>query len=113
MNTRDHKNDKKHRSRRQYPAGEKVRLLKLHLVEGQSISTICDEHQIHPTLFYAWQKTFFENGAAAFERSPGPRKKQQEETRIEKLEAQIQRKDEVIAAVTEELVRTKKQLGED
>jgi len=38
---------------------------------------------------------------------------QLEETRIEKLEAQIQRKDEVLAAVTEELVRTKKELGED
>ncbi|MFN5834054.1 MAG: hypothetical protein ACK459_10000, partial [Akkermansiaceae bacterium] len=47
-----------------------VRLLKLHLVENKPISVICDEHQLHPTLFYQWQKTFFENGAAAFDRSP-------------------------------------------
>jgi transposase len=113
MNSRDPENGKKPRARRQYPAEEKVRLLRLHLVEGQPISSICDEHQIHPTLFYTWQKTFFENGAAAFERSPGPRKARVDDKRIEKLEARIQRKDEVIAAVTEELVRTKKELGED
>jgi transposase-like protein len=38
------------RIRRQYSAGEKVRLLRLHLVEGQPISAICDQHQSHPTL---------------------------------------------------------------
>ena len=61
------------RIRRQYSGAEKVRLLRLHLVEGQAISAICDTHQIHPTLFYQWQKTFFENGAAAFDRSPRSR----------------------------------------
>jgi hypothetical protein len=33
--------------------------------------------------------------------------------KIEHLEARLRKKDEVIAAVTEELVRTKKELGED
>ena len=32
---------------------------------------------------------------------------------LKQLEARIKRKDEVIAAVTEELVRAKKELGED
>jgi transposase len=104
--------DKTFRTRRQYTGEEKVRLLRLHLVEGQPISQICDEHQIHPTLFYGWQKTFFENGAAAFERSR-PRATTEAERKVEQLEAPLKRKDEVIAAVTEELVRTKKDLGED
>lgn len=105
--------DKTPRTRRQYSGAEKIRLLKLHLVEGQPISQICDEHQIHPTLFYGWQKTFFENGAAAFERASGPRRPGAVERKVEQLEARLKRKDEVIAAVTEELVRTKKDLGED
>jgi len=105
--------DKNNRTRRHYSAEEKVRLLKLHLVEGQPISAICDLHQIHPTLFYSWQKTFFENGAAAFDRSPRPRRVDLGVQKIEHLEARLKRKDEVIAAVTEELVRTKKELGED
>ena len=62
------------RIRRQYSAEEKVRLLRLHLVEGQAISTICDTHQIHPTLFYQWQKTFFENGARLSTGRPAPGK---------------------------------------
>jgi hypothetical protein len=33
--------------------------------------------------------------------------------KVEQLEARLKKKDEVIAAVTEELVRTKKELGED
>lgn len=107
------KDDKTTRPRRQYSAEEKVRLLRLHLVEGQPISAICDEHQIHPTLFYQWQKTFFENGAAAFDRSPRSRRAELGSQKIEQLEARLKRKDEVIAAVTEELVRTKKELGED
>jgi transposase-like protein len=111
MNPKDDKNTA--RIRRQYSAEEKVRLLRLHLVEGQPISAICDQHQIHPTLFYQWQKTFFENGAAAFDRSPRPRRTDLGNQRIEHLEARLRRKDEVIAAVTEELVRTKKELGED
>lgn len=101
------------RSRRHFSAEEKVRLLKLHLVEGRPISAICEEHEIHPTLFYQWQRTFFENGAAAFDRSSRSRKPDPGERKIEQLEARLKRKDEVIAAFTEELVRTKKELGED
>ena len=58
-------------------------------------------------------KTFFENGAAAFERSPRPRRMDLGNAKVEQLEARLKKKDEVIAAVTEELVRTKKELGED
>jgi len=101
------------RIRRQYSAEEKVRLLRLHLVEGQPISAICDQHRIHPPLFYQWQKTFFENGAAAFDRPPRPRRVDLGNAKVEQLEARLKKKDEVIAAVTEELVRTKKELGED
>ncbi|MGI8601760.1 MAG: transposase [Verrucomicrobiales bacterium] len=53
-------------TRRQHTAEEKVRLLRLHLLEGKAISALCEEHRIHPTLFYQWQKTFFENGAGGF-----------------------------------------------
>jgi transposase-like protein len=106
-------NNPNHRLRRQHNAEEKVRLLRLHLIEGKAISAICEEHNIHPTLFYQWQKTFFENGAAAFDRAPRTRRMDNGSERIEQLEAKLKRKDEVIALVTEELVRTKKELGED
>lgn len=110
---RQNQNTTDSRTRRQHTAEEKIRLLRLHLLEGKSISAICEEHGIHPTLFYQWQKTFFEYGAAAFERSPRSRGRVDGQARITQLEAKLKRKDEVIALVTEELVRTKKELGED
>jgi transposase-like protein len=30
------------------------------------VSNVCNKHQIHPTLFYQWQKTFFEKGSTSF-----------------------------------------------
>jgi hypothetical protein len=41
-----------------------------------AISKLCDEVGLQPTVFYRWQKEFFENGAAAFEQKarPNPRR---------------------------------------
>ena len=55
------------RKRRHFSPEDKIKILRLHLLEGRPISELCEEHGIHPTLFYQWQKTFFENGASAFE----------------------------------------------
>ena len=82
----------------------------MHLLERKPISEICEAEGIHPTLFYQWQKAFFENGAVAFERS-GDNADAVAERKINFLEGRLRRKDEVIAEVTEELVRTKKELG--
>ena len=30
------------------------------------VSDLCDQYHIQPSMFYNWQKQFFENGAAAF-----------------------------------------------
>jgi transposase-like protein len=99
--------------RRHLSAEDKIQLLRLHLLEGKPISSICDEHHLQPSVFYGWQNTFFENGAAAFDRAPRSRRQDKGAQRIAQLEAKLKQKDFVIAAVTEELVRTKKELGED
>lgn len=108
----ENEKNSKGRPRRQYTAEEKVRLLRLHLLEGQAISAICEENDIHPTLFYQWQKTFFENGAAAFDRTSRSRRVDVGEQRIEQLEAKLKHKDWVISTVTEEYMQLKKDLGE-
>lgn len=48
--------DKK--TRRQHSPEDKVRILRLHLLEHQPVSELCDQQGIHPTLFYQWQKPF-------------------------------------------------------
>ena len=42
-------------TRRHHSAEEKVRLLRLHLVEGKAISAICEDNGIHPTAYGYWQ----------------------------------------------------------
>jgi transposase-like protein len=99
------------RKRRSFSAEDKVRILRRHLVEKVPVSDLCDEHGLHPTLFYKWQKEFFENGASAFERG-----KDGKERRLEKenqaLKVKIAHKDEVIAEIMESHVALKKSLGE-
>src|SRR5437763_15529495 len=99
-------------ARRQFTAQQKVAILREHLIEHVPVSDLCDKHKLHPTLFYQWQKAFFENGAAAFE-SKRPRSQAvKEQDKIAVLEAKLRNKTEVLAEVVEELMRTKKELGE-
>lgn len=97
--------------RKQYSPQEKVSILKRHLVEGVPVSDLCDQHGIHPTVFYRWQKVFFENGAAAFHLQQSVTEKQLEK-KIAALEAKLSQKNEVLSEVMEEHVRLKKSLGE-
>ena len=100
------------KTRRQFTLQQKVAILREHLVEHVPVSDLCEKHKLHPTLFYQWQKAFFENGAAAFESRPRSRSLSKEEDKIAALEAKLRNKTEVLAEVVEELVRTKKELGE-
>ena len=99
------------KERKNYTAEEKVAILKRHLVDKEPISKLCDELALQPTVFYRWQKEFFENGAAAFQ-AKARSDHQAEQERIEYLEKKIQRKDEVLAELMAENVGLKKDIGE-
>ena len=58
--------------RKHYTGEEKVAILRRHLLEHEPISNLCDELGLSPAVFYRWQKEFFENGAAAFQRQGMP-----------------------------------------
>jgi transposase-like protein len=96
---------------RRFTAEEKVSILRRHLVEKVPVSTLCDEHRLNPTVFYRWQKEFFENGGAAFEQRSNGRERKLEE-RNAALEAKLAKKDAVMAELLEEHVALKKSLGE-
>ena len=40
--------------RRKFSGKHKVEILRRHLLEGQSISDVCDEYDLNPNLFYRW-----------------------------------------------------------
>jgi transposase-like protein len=98
------------KKRKNYTVQEKVFILKRYLVDRVAVSDLCDEYHLQPTVFYRWQKEFFENGAAAFEKTDTSRKKA-EQKRIEQLEAKLQTKNEVLAELMEEHVQLKKERG--
>src|SRR5215472_15669965 len=99
------------KQRKHYTPEEKVAIMRRHLLEKEVISKLCDEMGLQPTVFYRWQKEFFENGSAAFE----PKKLSThsvEQERIAYLEKKIQIKDEVLAELMVEHVALKKTPGE-
>ena len=99
------------KARKHYTAEEKVATLRRHLVDKEPVSKLCNELALQPTVFYRWQKEFFENGAAAFP-TKNRSSRQPEQERIERLEKKIQTKDEVLAELMAEHVALKKSLGD-
>src|SRR5262245_4956895 len=103
-------------TRRYFSPEQKVAALRRHLLEKVPVSDLCEELRIAPSLFYLWQREFFENGQAAFQaKSDGRHAKQAEaakDQKIEALQAKLRRKDEVLAELMEEHVQLKKSLGE-
>ena len=100
--------------RRHFTAPEKVAVLRRHLLEKTSIADLCDQLGMTPTLFYRWQKEFFENGHAALENT-GKRRQAEDGAKdrtIATLEDKRQRQNEVLAELMEEHVQLKKELGE-
>ncbi len=102
--------------RRHLTGQEKVAILRRHLVDHVPVSDLCEEHGIHPTLFYRWQKDWFEQGAVVFDaprgRARNGRSQDAAAQRITALEAKLRRKDEVLSELMEEHVALKKSLGE-
>ena len=99
------------KERKHYTGEEKVAILRRHLLDKVPVSDLCEEQGLQPTVFYRWQKEFFENGAAAFQGKNRP-DHQGEQQRIEFLEKKIQTKDEVLAELMAEHITLKKSLGE-
>jgi transposase len=97
--------------RKNYTPVEKVAILRRHLLDRVPVSDLCDEFRLSPTLFYAWQKLFFENGASAFDHKCGSAEQSLLRT-IAALRDKLQRKNEVVAELMEEHIQLKKDLGE-
>jgi len=99
------------KKRKNYTAEEKVTILKKYLLEKKPISDICDQFGLHPTVFYRWQKEFFENGTLAFQqRNDNTAIKL--EKKIKELEQKLVTKNEVLSELMEEHIALKKSLGE-
>ena len=102
------------KQRRSFGDTEKMGILREHLLDRVPVSKLCDKYDIQPTQLYQWQKKLFEEGGMVFRQPRGKSSRQRsaEATRIEKLEAKVQEKNEVLAELMGEHVALKKSLGE-
>ena len=104
------------KTHRNFSPEKKAAIVRRHLQDHVAVSDLCDEYNIHPSLFYRWQKQVFDNLTGAFEEKRGKRSVKNRESSLEHqihtLKAKLAKKDTVIAEVSEEFVRLKKELGE-
>lgn len=99
------------KQRKNYSPQEKVAILKKHLLDSVSVSDLCDQYSVHPTMFYRWQKALFKGGAAAFQKESS-RSVAKLKNQVGVLKEKLACNDSVLAEINEEYVRCKKSDGE-
>ena len=101
------------RKRRRFTADEKAAILRRHLADKVPVADLCDEYKLQPSVFYQWQRQLLDHAAKALEPKRGvPGREKTLESKIATLEKRLRHKDSTIAEISEEFVKTKKELGE-
>ena len=100
------------RTRRRHTPEQKAALLRQHLVDKKPVSEICNAAEIQPSVFYKWERDLLAGAPSVFASRRTPSREQELLDKIAALEAKLARKDAIIADVSEEYVKLKKELGE-
>jgi len=88
-----------------YTSSFKVRTVLEGLKSPDGIAAYCRRAGISDVHFYKWQRQLLDHADAIFNQVP-----KSTEKRINQLEEEIRRKDQIIAVVTEEVLELKKKL---
>jgi transposase-like protein len=101
------------RTRRNFTADQKAQIVRRHLAGKEPVSKLADEFGLQPTQIHAWVNQVLAQAEKAFERSASNgHVENAKDRKIEALQAKLAQKNEVIAELMEDNVRTKKELGE-
>ncbi len=95
-----------HKPRRQFSAETKLQILKEGRHTNLSISQVCEQYQISPTLFYQWERTAEAGARMALQAQPRGRKKPRPAE--EELLTEVARLREIIAELSSENLQLKK-----
>jgi transposase-like protein len=97
----------------EFTADQKAQIVRRHLVGKEPVSALADEFGLQPTQIHTWVHQVLAQAEKAFERSvSNGRVESAKDRKIEALQAKLAQKNEVIAELMEDNVRTKKELGE-
>ena len=94
--------------RKRYTPEEKVRILALHLLEDVPIAELCQQTQIHRTIFYRWQREFFGKGCLLFRRHQPGKLASRYRQKIVELNSALRDRETELFQVRAELERLKK-----
>lgn len=101
------------RGRRNFTPAQKAEVVRRHLAGKEAVSDLADELGVQPSQIHAWVQQVLAQAERAFERSTGrSRAEDARQQKIEQLQAKLVQKNEVIAELMEENVRSKKANGE-
>lgn len=107
---------KRKRNRRTFTSETKADVLRAHFKDKKSVSEVCEEFGIQPSVFYSWRDHLLGHMAVAFESGVTNRRRTTADGKLTKrvnaLEAKLAVKDNVIAEISQEYVQLKKELGE-
>lgn len=100
------------KKRRQFGTEDKLSILKRHFIGKEKISDICEDLDIHPNQFHRWQGELFSGDSSFFKDKKSSNNESREIKKLQddnvSLTRIIEKKDMVIAEITEEYVRLKK-----
>jgi transposase len=100
-------------SRRRFTPEQKAQIVRRHLANKKSVSALAEEFGLQTSQIHLWVNTLLAQADTAFDRSSGStRADKAPAQRIQQLEAKLATKNEVIAELLEENVKSKKELGE-
>ena len=91
--------------KQKYTSEFKVRTVLEGLKSPDGIAAFCRRKGISEVQFYQWQKQLIENADSVFHKMS-----KAQERKMAQMEADLKRKDEIIAVVTEEALELKKKL---
>lgn len=97
--------------KRKFSSVEKVKAVKRHLVDKETVSAVCESLGIGPNLFYKWQQQLFSEGSKAFEKESKP--SQVDQAKVTKLEATLQQRESALAELLTDHIKLKKKWNGD
>lgn len=99
--------------RKYLSAEQRAEVVRRHLAGKEPVSNLADEFGVQPSQIHLWIKQVLDQAEHAFNRIGRPTKGDTAQARqIERLQAKLAQKNEVIAELLEENVRAKKANGE-
>jgi len=98
-------------TRRRFSAEEKLRVLDEARQPGASIAEACRRHGIASSVFYRWEAQMRQGARSALAGGPKGRPTAAE-AEVTRLRAELAKKNDVIAELTEALIQEKKGLSD-